>query len=117
MWIPTEPSAHCYLCHTQRFPIAKPWFRPTPGTATNCGSPVLESSSQMCRIVILRNRSANTNRKWRRCENPKMHVNDYGFFPFQTACLCPNSFEISDARQMRVTDVDNRHTMSQARRA
>ena len=91
--------------HLRRFPIAQPWLRPTPGSATNCRSPVLESSSQIYRIVILCSRSANTNRKWRQCENPKMHVNDCGgVFPFHPACLCPNSFENSTARQMRVTD-------------
>ena len=31
------------LCPRQLFPIAQPWFRPTPGSATNCGSHFSES--------------------------------------------------------------------------
>ena len=30
------------LCPRQPCPIASPWFRPTRGSATNCGSPVSE---------------------------------------------------------------------------
>ena len=34
------------LCPHQLFPNAQPWFRPTPGSATNCGSPVSESFTE-----------------------------------------------------------------------
>ena len=35
---------------------------------------------------------------------PKTHDSDESVFVFQTACLCPNSCEKGDARQMRMTD-------------
>ena len=34
------------LCPHQFFPIVLPWFRPTPGSATNCGSSVSESCTK-----------------------------------------------------------------------
>ena len=37
----------------QLFPIDSPWFGPTQGSATNCGSPASETSTKYYRIVIL----------------------------------------------------------------
>ena len=39
---------------------------------------------------------------------PKMHDNDKGVFMVQPVCLCPNSCENNDARQMRMTDQETR---------
>ena len=40
---------------------------------------------------------------------PKMHDDDKGVLCSQPACLCPNSCENGDARQMRMTDKDTKH--------
>ena len=41
-----------------------------------------------------------------------MHDNDKTCFVFRTACLCPNSCETNDDRQMRMTDKDTPHRFS-----
>ena len=48
-------------------------------------------------------------------DEPKMHDNDKCEFNFQHACLCPNSCENNDARQMRMIDQETRHKCTQGR--
>ena len=126
------------LCPHQFFPIVLPWFRPTPGSATNCGSSVSESCakstvSRYCNVFTSTHRTKicqgwrgpnNLYQKWqyrktvptntpkeqsRTPNEPKMHDNDKTCFVFRTACLCPNSCATSDDRQMRTTDEDTPH--------
>ena len=48
---------------------------------------------------------------------PKMQIDDKSVLCSQPACLCPNSCDNGDARQMRMTDKDTKHAPTDEHRA
>ena len=63
------------LCPRRLFPIASPWFRPTPGSVTNCGSPVSESFTEVA-VSCYGNCYTNTQPKMSRKRMSKVHDDD-----------------------------------------
>ena len=69
----------------------------------------------ICRLRLLHNKNSivilwlvqhRRQRTIADADGPKMHDNDKGVL---FSCLCPNSCENNDARQMRMIDQETRH--------
>ena len=61
-------------------------------------------------VVLLPTKNTNNNDERLRTPNePKMHDNDKTCFVFPTACLCPDSCETNDDRQIKMTEKDTPH--------